>query len=329
MGASPRRTSEAYPTMRRVALLIVAAVATALLVAVTPAVAQTGAAFKKAKPNTDLRVTASAQVKAPFNEAVVNINLNVERPTLQETIASSRFAVASVRRLASAESIPASAISTRNIALRPRFNQTRRPREFIGWSLVRVLHVTTGRVGRVQSLLQKVATTVGRTIEVNLDSSLRVGSVSPLILRALREATLAARDKANRIAKSTGKQVKRVVYLGGNKGSWPRQYAANGLYTVACRVDGKFLLVTPGQVVSDDDAEERLEDIVRVDKGEAQADDFEAALAEVAARPDAHMEVSGTTKGEAVELYGNNPADQEFDTVVELHSMEEALEGVF
>lgn len=89
-------------------------------------------------------------------------------------------------------------------------------------------------------------------------------------------------------------------------------------------MNGKFLLVAPGKATAGGSAEERLEDIVRVSE-----DDAAAAAAELAARPDVHMEVSGATEGEHPSLYGGNPADREFDRVVELKSMDEALEGVF
>lgn len=330
MAAPLCRSSGAFPSMPRVALLTAAAVATALLVAVTPAVAQKGAQFLKAPENTDLRVFASAQVKAPFDTAIIRIDLTIQRPTLQATIASSRFAMATIRRNAAAVSIPTRDITTRDVGLRPSFNYSETPRKLLYWTINQQVRITTDKVGRVQGLLRNIASSVGRNVQLKVNSRREVGSTDALVLRALREATLAVRKKANRIAKSTGKQVKRVLYLGGNKGNWPRQYSTRGLYTVACHINGKFLLVTPGQKVADDDAEERLEDIVRVNNEEEEADiDVDAGLAELAARPDAHMEVSGTTEGEAPELYGSNPAEREFDTVLELNSMEEALEGVF
>lgn len=313
-------------------LLAAAAVAVAVAGAPPPAAAQAGVAFKKAPPNTDLRVFASAQVKSPFNSAMINLGITVERPTLQATIAASRYAMAIIRRKVTAASIPARDVVTRDVALRAKFNYSSSPRVLLGWSIDQQVRVTTDRVGAVEGLLRTIATTVGQNVLLRISSRREVGSTDDLVLRALREATLAARSKADRIAAATGKKVKRVIYLGGNKGNWPRQYASNGLYTVACQVNGKFLLVTPGKAVSGGTAEERLKDIVRVGAEEGAAVGelaAAAAMAEADARPDVHMEVSGTTEGEAPALYGGNPAEREYDSVVELKSIDEAMDGVF
>lgn len=327
MAVPSRRCSGARP-LRRVVLLA-AAVAAAVVGTAAPAAAQ--AAFKKPPPNTDLRVFASAQVKSPFNSVIINLGITAERPTLQATIAASRYAMATIRRQVGAATIPARDVVTRDVALRPQFNYSATPRVLLGWSIQQQVRITTDRVGRVEGLLRVIATTVGQNVQLTISSRREVGSTADLVLRALREATLAARSKADRIAAATGKKVKRAIYLGGNKGDWPRQYASNGLYTVACQVNGKFLLVAPGEAVAGGSAEARLEDIVRVGEGgEEEADaDAAAAIAELDARPDVHMEVSGTTEGEAPALYGGNPADREFDSVVELKSIEEAMEGVF
>eukprot|EP00168_Porphyra_purpurea_P007794 TRINITY_DN197_c0_g1_i5.p1 TRINITY_DN197_c0_g1~~TRINITY_DN197_c0_g1_i5.p1 ORF type:complete len:405 (-),score=145.19 TRINITY_DN197_c0_g1_i5:72-1109(-) len=319
--ALPRRRAP-----RRCALLSLATLAAAAVVAATaaaPAAAQKGAAFKKPPPNTDLRVFASAQVKSPFNEAIIDLTIVSERPTLSATIAASRFASATIRREVLAASVPARDIVTRDVGLSPRFNYTEGGRDLLGWVIRQNVRVTTERVGRVQALIRAIASTAGRNVQLIINSKRQVGSTEDLILRSLREATLAARAKADRIAASTGKVVKRVIFLGGNKGGWPRQYASNGVFTVASKVNGKFLLAAPDEAVADGDAEGRLEDIVRV--GGA---DVTAAEAEVAARPDVHMEVSGATAGEDEALYGANPADREFDAVVELGSMAEAMAGL-
>ncbi|OSX68939.1 hypothetical protein BU14_2067s0001 [Porphyra umbilicalis] len=321
MAAPPARTKCRAP--RYSTLLTLAAVVAFAALAAVPAAAQKGSGFKRPPPNTDLRVFASAQVKSPFNSAVININIVSERPTLSATIAASRFAITTIQRQALTASVPARDVVTRDVALSPRFNFTKGGRETIGWNIRQSVRITTDRVGRVQRLIRAIASAAGQNVQLKIDSKRQVGSIDDLILRSLREATLAARAKADRIAKSTGKDVKRVIYLGGNKGGWPRQYASNGVYTVASQVNGKFLLVAPDEKVSDGDAEGRLEDIVRVG-----AADVTAAEAEVAARPDVHMEVSGATAGEDEALYGANPADREFDTVVELESMAEAMAGL-
>lgn len=324
MGAPAARRGT--PPLRRALLLAAAVVVAGAAVGLAPPVdAQRRAGFKKAPPNTDLRVFASAQVKSPFTSAVINLGVGSKRPTLAATISASRFAMATIRRQVTGALIPARDIITRDVSLRPTFNYSANPTTIVGWTINQEVRITTERVGRVQALLRAIASTVGQNVELRISSQRQVGSTEDLVLRALREATLAARSKANRIAKATGKKVKRVIYLGGNKGGWPRQYASNGVYTVACQVNGKFLLVSPGRAVANGSAEGRLEDIVRV-AGQGRE---EAAMVAIAARPDAHMEESGATDGEAAELYGSNPADKEFDSVVTLGSMEEALEGVF
>jgi len=320
MAAPPAWTGCRTP--RRCMLLALAAVVAFAALAAGPVAAQKGAGFKRPPPNTDLRVFASAQVKSPFNSAVIDVNVVSERKTLSATIAASRFAIMTIQRQALTASVPARDVITRDVELSPRFNYTESGPVTIGWRIRQNVRITTDRVARVQRLIRAIASTAGQNVELNINSKRQVGSTDDLILRSLREATLAAREKADRIAKSTGKVVKRVIYLGGNKGGWPRKYASNGVYTVASRVNGKFLLVAPNEEVSDGDAEGRLEDIVRV-----EAADVTAAEAEVAARPDVHMEVSGATAGENEALYGANPVDREFDTVVKLESMAEAMAG--
>jgi len=162
-------------------------------------------------------VTGQSELVVLPDQAVVLFSINTNAPTAQEAQLRDTALTKQVQDALTAQGIPASKIETANYYLSPKTDWTASGSVDDGFSLNHQFKVTTGDLQTVSKIIE-VAVGAGANGVDNIDYELSLTSKANASAEAMKLATLAASDKAEKVAQAMGLHAGKPLKI--EEGSW-------------------------------------------------------------------------------------------------------------
>lgn len=191
-----------------------------------------------------IRVTATATVTAPPDEAGITVGVVSEGVTAQEAMRANTEKMQRVMTELAAAGIPASDIATQNISLNPRYTRDRdgdsAARRIDGYEASNIVRIRVDEIDRLGGALDAVVTAGVNTINA---IEFSIEDTSELEARARAQAASDLREKAEQYAVALGTRVVGVVSIDEQMGGRPMP-----LQRMEMAADGKAVPLSAGDV---------------------------------------------------------------------------------